>query len=109
MLTILTRILAIRHRRKDLNNLDYKPELECDIWQPINVKGGPDLNVKIRLLPRTERAQQRVEEYGDVMKLMHISHSGPFECNEEQILVMSLNEKWQGWFRNGTDVDFELT
>mgnify|MGYP003135738621 FL=1 len=92
-----------------MNNLDYKPELECDIWQPINVKGGPDLNVKIRLLPRTERAQRRVEEYGDVMKLMHISHSGPFECNEEQILVMSLNEKWQGWFRNRTDVDFELT
>lgn len=43
------------------------------------------------------------------MKLMHISHSGPFDCNEEQILVMSLNESWQGWFRNGVDVDFELT
>ena len=92
-----------------MNNLDYKPELECDIWQPASIKGSPDLDVKIRLLPRTERAHQRVEEYGDVMKLMHISHSGPFDCIEEQILVMSLNEKWQGWFRNGVDVDFELT
>ncbi len=92
-----------------MNNLDYKSELECDIWQPSEIKGRPDLNVTIRLLPITERAEQRVQEYGDVMKLMHISHSGPFDCNEEQILVMSLNEKWQGWFRNGTDVNFELT
>ena len=92
-----------------MNNLSYKPELECDIWQPSEINGKTDLNVRIRLLPLTERAQQRVQEYGDIMKLMHISHSGPFDCNEEQILVMSLNEKWQGWFRNGTDVDFELT
>jgi len=92
-----------------LNNAEYKPELEYDIWQPSEIKGGPDLNVTIRLMPITERAEQRIEEYGDVMKLMHISHSGPFDCNEEQILVMSLNEKWQGWFRNGTDVNFELT
>ena len=92
-----------------MNNLDYRPELEYDIWRPSEIKGSPDLNVTIRLVPITERAEQRVEEYGDVMKLMHISHSGPFDCNEEQILVMSLNEKWQGWFRNGTDVDFELT
>ena len=92
-----------------MNNLSYKPELECDIWQPSEINGKTDLNVRIRLMPLTERAQQRVQEYGDIMKLMHISHSGPFDCNEEQILVMSLNEKWQGWFRNGTDVDFELT
>ena len=92
-----------------MNNLSYKPELEYDIWQPSEINGKTDLNVRIRLLPLTERAQQRVQEYGDIMKLMHISHSGPFDCNEEQILVMSLNEKWQGWFRNGTDVDFELT
>jgi len=92
-----------------LNNAEYKPELEYDIWQPSEIKGGPDLNVTSRLMPITERVEQRIEEYGDVMKLMHISHSGPFDCNEEQILVMSLNEKWQGWFRNGTDVDFELT
>ena len=92
-----------------MNNLSYKPELEYDICQPSEINGKTDLNVRIRLLPLTERAQQRVQEYGDIMKLMHISHSGPFDCNEEQILVMSLNEKWQGWFRNGTDVDFELT
>ena len=92
-----------------MNNLSYKSELECDIWQPSEINGKTDLNVRIRLLPLTERAQQRVREYGDIMKLMHISHSGPFDCNEEQILVMALNEKWQGWFRNGTDVDFELT
>jgi len=92
-----------------LNNAEYKPELEYDIWQPSEIKVGPDLNVTIRLMPITERAEQRIQEYGDVMKLMHISHSGPFDCSEEQILVMSLNEKWQGWFRNGTDVDFELT
>ena len=92
-----------------MNNVEHKPELEYDIWKPVEVKGRPDLNVKIRLQPLTDRAQQRVKEYGDVMKLMHISHSGPFECNEEQILVMSMNEKSQGWFRNGVDVDFELT
>ena len=92
-----------------MNNVKYKPELEYDIWQPSEIKGIPDLNVTIRLTPITERAEQRIEEYGDVMKLMHISRSGPFKCSEEQILVMSLNEKWQGWFRNGTDVDFELT
>ena len=92
-----------------MNNLEYSPGLEYDIWQPSEIKGRSDLNVRIRLSPHTERAQQRVDQYGDVMKLMHISHSGPFDCNEEQILVMSLNEKWQGWFRNGTDVDFELT
>lgn len=92
-----------------MNNLDYKPELEYDIWRPSEIRGRADLNVRIRLMPHSERAHQRVGEYGDVMKLMHISHSGPFDCTEEQILVMSLNEKWQGWFRNGTDVDFELT
>ena len=92
-----------------MNNVEHKRELEYDIWQPSEIKGAPDLNVKVRLLPITERAQQRVDEYGDVMKLMHISHSGPFDCIEEQILVMYLNEKWQGWIRNGTDVDFELT
>ena len=93
----------------NLNNVEYKSELEYDIWKPSEVSGRPDLNVRIRIHPHTERAHQRIQEYGEVMKLMHISHSGPFECNEEQILVMSLNEKWQGWFRNGTDVDFELT
>ena len=92
-----------------MNSVEYKPELEYDIWQPSEIKGRPDLNVTIRLVPITERAEQRIQEYGDVMKLMHISHSGPFDCNEEQILVMSLNEKWQGWFRNGTDVNFEVT
>ena len=78
-----------------MNNVEHKSELEYDIWQPSEVKGQDDLNVRVRLLPITERAEQRVREYGDVMKLMHISHSGPFDCNEEQILVMSLNEKWQ--------------
>jgi len=92
-----------------LNNAHQRPELEYDIWQPSEIKGRPDLNVRIRLHPITDRAVQRVQEYGDVMKLMHISHSGPFDCSEEQILVMSLNERWQGWFRNGVDVDFELT
>jgi hypothetical protein len=93
----------------NLNNVQHKRELEYDIWQPSEIKGRTDLNVIIRLHPITDRATQRVQEYGDVMKLMHISHSGPFDCNEEQILVMSLNESWQGWFRNGVDVDFELT
>ena len=93
----------------NLNNAHQRPELEYDIWQPSEIKGRPDLNVRIRLHPITDRAVQRVQEYGDVMKLMHISHSGPFDCSEEQILVMSLNESWQGWFRNGVDVDFELT
>jgi len=84
-------------------------DLDYDIWQPSEIKGCGDLNVTIRMTPITERAQSRVREYGGVMKLMHISHSGPFQCNEEQILVMSLNEKWQGWFRNGVDVEFQLT
>ena len=84
-------------------------ELDYDIWQPSEIKGRDDLNVTIRMTPITERAQSRVQEYGEVMKLMHISHSGPFQCNEEQILVMSLNEKWQGWFRNGIDVEIQLT
>ena len=88
---------------------EYESELDYDIWQPSEIQGRDDLNVTIRMTPITERAQSRVQEYGEVMKLMHISHSGPFQCNEEQILVMSLNEKWQGWFRNGIDVEIQLT
>jgi hypothetical protein len=80
---------------------------EYETWNPLKTKDN--LNVTVRIKPKSERAISRVSELGEVMKLMHISHSGPFECNEEQILVMSLNESWQGWFRNGTDVDFELT
>ena len=45
-----------------MNNLDYKPELEYDIWQPSEIKGRPDLNVTIRLVPITERAEQRDEQ-----------------------------------------------
>ena len=48
-----------------MNNVEHKRELEYDIWQPSEIKGAPDLNVKVRLLPITERAQQRVDEYGD--------------------------------------------
>ena len=98
-----------RHEALQYEHEEYESELDYDIWQPSEIQGRDDLNVTIRMTPITERAQSRVQEYGEVMKLMHISHSGPFQCNEEQILVMSLNEKWQGWFRNGIDVEIQLT
>ena len=48
-----------------MNSVEYKPELEYDIWQPSEIKGRPDLNVTIRLMPITERAERRAEGEGD--------------------------------------------
>ena len=73
-----------------MNNLDYKPELEYDIWQPSEIKGKPDLNVTIRLVPITERAEQRVEEYGDVMKLMNNNTKKFRIINDRFFLVLTL-------------------
>jgi hypothetical protein len=67
---------------------------------------------KIRIIPKTTRAKNRVREHGEIMFLVRED----FFRGEMAILVESLEETWQGttppskwggWFKN-SEADFEL-
>ena len=82
---------------------------DVPFWQKGNVVGRDDLNIRIEIFPISHRARNRVQEHGKFMILKRVSHTGPFKDSEEQIFVSSLGGHWTGWFRNGTDIEFELT
>ena len=78
-------------------------------WREGNVVGRDDLNIRIEIFPMSQRAKNRVAEHGKFMILKRVSRTGPFKGNDEQVFVSSLGGHWTGWFRNGIDLEFELT
>lgn len=68
----------------------------------------------IRVIPKSQRAENRINEHGEVMRLLKVA---PFH-GEEAVLVESLSNtwggqksKWLGWFTiSEADVDdIEMT
>ena len=70
----------------------------------------PFLRVPLRRAPRKDAV---LELMGHVDSFIPTpkreTEKAMFDAVEDEKKEPGMLEKWQGWFRNGTDVDFELT
>jgi hypothetical protein len=53
--------------------------------------------MKCKIIPKTQRAKNRVREHGKIMFFLKREHA---QCLNNQIgtLVESLDKSWKGWF-----------
>jgi len=51
-----------------------------------------------------------VETHGNLMLLVNTKDKGPFNDWDDQVLMRPvISSPFQYWFRNGIDIEFELT
>jgi|TARA_B100000287_G_scaffold167768_1_gene158282 hypothetical protein len=65
---------------------------------------------KVRINPLSLEAREVVKTYGNLMLLVNTRDQGPFNDWDDQVLLKPvINSPFQYWFRNGIDIEFELT
>jgi hypothetical protein len=65
---------------------------------------------KVRISPLSLEAREIVKTYGNLMVLMSTKDRGPFNDWDDQVLLKPLTSSpFHYWFRNGIDIEFELT
>ena len=65
---------------------------------------------RVRISPLSHQAREVVETYGNLMLLVNTRDKGPFRDWDDQVLLKPIiNSPFQYWFRNGIDIEFELT
>ena len=65
---------------------------------------------KVRINPLSLEAREGVKTYGNLMLLVNTRDQGPFNDWDDQVLLKPvINSPFQYWFRNGIDIEFELT
>jgi hypothetical protein len=70
---------------------------------------NPDVFVTVRVFPLSKEAKEAIENHGSVMHLLQTSEEGPFKDWDDQVLLYPLQGTQTYWFRNGIDVEYELT
>ena len=68
-----------------------------------------DIFVTVRVFPYAKEAKEVVKDHGSVMRLVETSKNGPFEDWDDQVLLNPLQGIQAYWFRNGIDMEYELT
>jgi len=67
-----------------------------------------ETTVRISLL--SQEAREVVETHGNLMLLVNTKDKGPFNDWDDQVLMRPvISSPFQYWFRNGIDIEFELT
>ena len=65
---------------------------------------------QVRVNPLSREAKRVVETHGNIMVLLETKKKGPFsDWNDNVLLTTTLGIPYQFWFRNGIDIEFELT
>ena len=65
---------------------------------------------RVRISPLSLEAREVVETHGNLMLLVNTKDKGPFNDWDDQVLLKPIiNCPFQYWFRNGIDIEFELT
>ena len=57
----------------------------------------------------SKEAKEVVKDHGPVMRLVETSKNGPFKDWDDQVLLNPLQGIQSYWFRNGIDMEYELT
>ena len=68
-----------------------------------------DIFLTVRVFPYSKEAKEVVKDHGPVMRLVETSKNGPFEDWDDQVLLNPLQGIQAYWFRNGIDMEYELT
>jgi len=68
-----------------------------------------DIFLTVRIFPLSKEARLAVEQHGAVMRLVETSKDGPFKDWDDQVLLNPLQGMSAYWFRNGIDMEYELT
>ena len=64
----------------------------------------------VRISPLSQEAREVVETHGNLMLLVNTKDKGPFSDWDDQVLMRPvISSPYQYWFRNGIDIEFELT
>mgnify|MGYP003999720481 FL=1 len=64
----------------------------------------------VRISPLSQEAREVVETHGNLMFLVNTKDKGPFNDWDDQVLMRPVvRSPFQYWFRNGIDIEFELT
>ena len=64
----------------------------------------------VRISPLSQEAREVVKTHGNLMLLVNTKAKGPFNDWDDQVLVRPvISSPFQYWFRNGIDIEFELT
>ena len=64
----------------------------------------------VRISPLSQEAREVVETHGNLMFLVNTKDKGPFNDWDDQVLMRPvISSPFQYWFRNGIDIEFELT
>tara|TARA_Y100000593_G_scaffold14638_1_gene28054 strand:- start:1142 stop:1597 length:456 start_codon:yes stop_codon:yes gene_type:complete len=74
-----------------------------------SVMDHTDIFVTVRVFPYSKEAKEVVKDHGPVMRLLETSKNGPFEDWDDQVLLNPLQGIQTYWFRNGIDMEYELT
>jgi hypothetical protein len=61
------------------------------------------------VFPYSKEAKDAVNDHGTVMRLLETSKNGPFRDWDDQVLLNPLQGIQYYWFRNGIDMEYELT
>ena len=65
---------------------------------------------RVRISPLSYQAREVVKTYGNLMLLVNTKDKGPFSDWDDQVLLKPIiSSPFQYWFRNGIDIEFELT
>jgi len=65
---------------------------------------------RVRVSPLSHEAREVVETHGKLMLLVNTKDKGPFNDWDDQVLMRPvISSPYQYWFRNGIDIEFELT
>ncbi len=65
---------------------------------------------RVRINPLSQEAKEMVETHGNLMLLLKTKEKGPYnDWNDNILLKPTVGYPFQYWFRNGIDIEFELT
>lgn len=65
---------------------------------------------QVRVKPLSKEAKEVVKTHGKIMTLLETKKKGPYpDWNDNVLLATTLGIPFQYWFRNGIDIEFELT
>ena len=77
--------------------------------RPRSVMNHSDIFLTVRVFPYSKEAKEVVKDHGPVMRLVETSKNGPFKDWDDQVLLNPLQGIQSYWFRNGIDMEYELT